>query len=206
MSSSTLNITEFPVMESFNTIQGEGFHAGKAAYFVRLGGCDVGCHWCDVKESWNPLDHPMRSVDDIISEIKMVKSELVVITGGEPLMYDLTHLTEEIKKLGRRVHVETSGVYALSGEWEWICFSPKKFKSPQPEFYDRGHELKVVIFHESDFQWAEDHASLMNDSAKLFLQPEWSKQNQMVPKIVEHVKNNPKWQISLQNHKFMDIP
>ena len=193
-------------MEMFNTIQGEGLYAGHAAYFVRLGGCDVGCHWCDVKESWDAGLHPTKSVGEIAKSINSYESSIVVVTGGEPLMYDLQELTAEIKSGNRRTHVETAGVHPLSGDWDWICFSPKKFKKPLNEYYDAAHELKVVIFHKNDFEWAESHAARMNSEAKLFLQVEWSKREVLMPLIVDYVKANPKWAISVQTHKYLNIP
>lgn len=205
--SSTLSDPQFvPVMESFYTIQGEGFHSGTSAYFIRLGGCDVGCTWCDVKESWDASLHEWKDVRELAKEAKESGSELVVITGGEPLMYDLSLLTKEIKNLGLRTNIETSGAYPLSGDWDWICFSPKKFKAPLEEFYDASHELKVVVFNKHDTKWATTHSAKMHPSSKLYLQPEWSKAKEMTPLIVDFVKQNPKWNISLQTHKYMDIP
>jgi len=195
-----------PLMEAFYTIQGEGAFTGTAAYFIRLGGCDVGCHWCDVKESWEAGKHPNTPIDGIINPAGSAGEKVVVITGGEPLMYDLTLLTNALKERNLRTHIETSGAYPISGRWDWICFSPKKFKEPLDEFYAASHELKVVIFNKSDFAWAETHARKMNAEAQLFLQPEWSKSNEMTPLIVEYVKQNPHWRISLQTHKFLDIP
>lgn len=195
-----------PVMEAFYTIQGEGFYSGTSAYFIRLGGCDVGCTWCDVKESWDASAHEWRDVKELAKEAKDSGAELVVITGGEPLMYDLNQLTKEIKDLGLRTNVETSGAYSLSGDWDWICFSPKKFKAPLEEFYHASHELKVVVFNKHDTKWAAEHAAKMNSDSKLYLQPEWSKAKEMTPLIVDFVKQNPKWNISLQTHKYMDIP
>jgi len=195
-----------PVMESFYTIQGEGFHTGKAAYFIRLGGCDVGCVWCDVKESWPAENHPQLSVEQIVSEAVESSTPLVVVTGGEPLMYDLTHLTDQLHNINLLCNIETSGAHPLSGEWDWICFSPKKFKEALPEFYTEADELKIIIYNKSDFKWAESHAEKCNEKTILFLQPEWSKRNEMMPLIVEYVKNNPKWRISLQTHKYLDIP
>lgn len=197
---------ELPLMEAFYTIQGEGFHQGKAAYFIRLGGCDVGCVWCDVKESWDAEAHPIISVENIIQEALKYKGRLAVITGGEPLIYNLDYLTKKLKEAGFQTNIETSGAYPLSGHWDWICFSPKKFKPALDEFTEVAHELKVVLYNKKDFEWAESFAKKMNKSAKLFLQPEWSKQNELMSLIVEYVKENPHWQISLQTHKFMDIP
>lgn len=193
-------------MEAFYTIQGEGAWQGHAAYFVRLGGCDVGCHWCDVKESWEASDHPAVDTEKIVEMASEFPSRLVVVTGGEPLMYNLEQLTSELKGVGFRTHVETSGAYPLSGTWDWICFSPKKFKAPLPEVAHGAHELKVVVFNKSDFSWAEKYAEQVSNSCKLYLQPEWSQQEKMLPLIIDYVKANPQWQISLQVHKYMNIP
>jgi organic radical activating enzyme len=206
MSLATVKLTSLPLMEAFYTIQGEGAFTGTAAYFIRLGGCDVGCHWCDVKESWEAAKHPNTSIEDIIAPTGKCGEKVVVITGGEPLMYDLTELTQSLRSKGLRTHVETSGAYPLSGDWNWICFSPKKFKAPLAEYYAASHELKVIIFNKSDFKWAEEHAQRMHPEAQLFLQPEWSKANEITPLIVEYVKQNPHWRISLQTHKYLDIP
>lgn len=199
-------IQQIPVMESFYTIQGEGFHQGKAAIFIRLAGCDVGCVWCDVKESWETEGYPVYNPEDIAKRSAEHKTEIVVVTGGEPLMYNLEALTAELHRNRKKTHVETSGTSPLSGEWDWICFSPKKFKAPLEEYYEKSHELKVVIYNKSDLQWAEEHAAKMNKSAKLYLQPEWSKSEKMLPLIIEYIKENPHWEISLQIHKFMNIP
>lgn len=195
-----------PVMESFHTIQGEGHHSGKAAYFIRLGGCDVGCHWCDVKESWDASQFDWASTEQMVEEAKASKVEIVVVTGGEPLIYDLSILTTQLQAAGLKTNVETSGAYPLSGSWDWICFSPKKFKAPKQEFYANSHELKVVVFNKSDLKWAAEHGKQMGNGSKLYLQPEWSKSKEVTPLIVEFVKQNPKWQISLQTHKYMDVP
>ena len=201
---------QLPVMEDFYTLQGEGFHQGKAAYFIRLGGCDVGCVWCDVKESWSADAHPKFSVAEIVTrasaQTPAFAGKLAVITGGEPLMHELTNLTKTLKNADFQTNIETSGTHPLSGVWDWICFSPKKFKKPLPEFYTRAHELKIIIYHQSDFEWAEGFASLMNENCLLYLQPEWSKAEQMLPLMIEYIKNNPKWRISLQVHKFLQIP
>lgn len=193
-------------MEAFYTLQGEGFHTGKAAYFIRLGGCDVGCHWCDVKESWDASSHPMLSVESIVQKAKQYYPAILVLTGGEPLMYDLSDLCKQLKRENLNIHLETSGVYPITGSFDWICFSPKKFKQPQQEIYNRAHELKVVIYHPNDFQWAEAHANLVNKECKLYLQPEWSKAEVNMPLIIDYIKSHPRWQISLQTHKFMNIP
>lgn len=195
-----------PIMESFFTIQGEGSHSGKAAYFIRLGGCDVGCVWCDVKESWEAADHPMLEVSKIVEDAKGSGAEIVVVTGGEPFMYDLTFLCQELRKVGLKTHVETAGVYKLTGVWDWICFSPKKFKAPIQEYYNKSDELKVIAFNDSDLIWAEGHAEKCQSEMQLFMQPEWSKRDKMMPLIVDHVKQNPKWRISLQTHKYLNIP
>jgi 7-carboxy-7-deazaguanine synthase len=194
-----------PLMEEFYTIQGEGFHTGTPAYFVRIGGCDVGCHWCDVKESWNAALHPPSSVDLIVANASKY-AETVVVTGGEPLMWDMTLLTQLLKDNKRKVHIETSGAYNLTGTWDWICLSPKKNKLPTKTVYDKAHELKVIIFNKHDFIFAEEQAELVNDGAILFLQPEWSKKEEMTPLIVDYVMNNPKWRVSLQTHKYLNIP
>jgi organic radical activating enzyme len=199
-------VTTIPVMEQFLTLQGEGFHTGKAAYFIRTGGCDVGCHWCDVKESWDASHHNSLSYASLLAASVDCDAEIIVITGGEPLMYDLEVLCALLRTSGKSLHVETSGVYPLTGSWDWICFSPKKFKSAQTEYYHKAHELKVVIYNAADLAWAEEHAEKMNADAKLYLQPEWSKKDQIMPLIVEYVKANPKWRISLQTHKYLNIP
>lgn len=193
-------------MEDFYTIQGEGFYQGHAAYFIRLGGCDVGCVWCDVKESWDADAHPLVSIDEMVKRAKSSGTKLVVITGGEPAMYDLSLLTKSLKQAGLQTNIETSGVYQLTGTWDWICFSPKKFKAPDASIYAQANELKVIIYNKSDFNWAEEHAAQVNVNCKLFLQPEWSKEKEMLPLIIEYVKTNPKWEVSLQIHKYMNIP
>lgn len=195
-----------PLMEHFYTIQGEGFFQGSAAYFVRLGGCEVGCVWCDVKESWDVNAHPGVAVDKIVSHVVDAKSPIAVITGGEPAMHDLTELTRQLHRAKVRTHIETSGVYPLTGEWDWVCFSPKKFKAPDLSAARMAHELKVIVYNKSDFEWAEQHAATVNDDCHLFLQPEWSREKEMLPQIIEYVKHNPRWQISLQVHKYMNIP
>lgn len=194
-----------PLMEEFYTIQGEGYHTGTAAYFVRIGGCDVGCHWCDVKESWNAELHPPTPTDSIV-ENAVKYSETIVVTGGEPLMWDMTLLTQKLKEKGLKVHIETSGAYALSGNWDWICLSPKKNKLPKQTVYDDANELKVIIHNKHDFIFAEEQAEKVNSNAILFLQPEWSKKEEMTPLIVDYVMKNPKWRVSLQTHKYLNIP
>jgi 7-carboxy-7-deazaguanine synthase len=202
----SLTHVSVPLMEMFDTIQGEGFHYGKAAFFIRTAGCDVGCHWCDVKESWPEDQHPRISFDKIIAEVDKSHAEIIVLTGGEPMMHDLDILTDALKQKGKKIHIETSGAYPLTGEFEWICFSPKKFKEPRNEYYNEAHELKVVIYHPSDLTWAEQHSLKMHAGAKLFLQPEWSRRDQIMPMIVDYIKANPKWRISLQTHKYLNIP
>ncbi|PTX20367.1 organic radical activating enzyme [Pontibacter mucosus] len=198
--------SELPLMEAFYTIQGEGGNTGTAAYFIRLGGCDVGCHWCDVKESWDAEAHPLTPIESIVETAAAYPGKAVVITGGEPLLYNLGPLTEQLQARGIKTYIETSGAYPISGSWDWVCLSPKKFKQPDPSVYPFAHELKVIIFNKSDFKWAEEHAASVGEHCKLYLQPEWSKAAEMTPLIVEYVKNNPKWRVSLQTHKYMDIP
>jgi len=193
-------------MEHYYTIQGEGFNTGKACYFLRLGGCDVGCVWCDVKDSWDPSKHPLVSIKDMVKLVKKAKAERVVITGGEPLMYDCTELTAEFRNAGIKVFLETSGAYKLTGKWDWICVSPKKFKAPLETALKKADELKVIVFNKSDFSWAEQHASLVNKSCKLFLQPEYSVFSKNIPLIIDYVKEHQRWTISLQTHKVIDIP
>lgn len=196
----------YSVMETFTSVQGEGFHSGVPAFFIRLAGCNVGCVWCDVKESWDVESHPILKLDELVNEISSTATNFVVITGGEPALYNLTFLVTALKLNGIETAIETSGCYPLKGNIDWYCFSPKKFKAPCEEVYDRANELKVVIYHESDLNWAEEHASKVNDDCILFLQPEWSRQDRILPKIIEYVKGNPRWRISLQTHKFMQIP
>jgi organic radical activating enzyme len=195
-----------PVMEAFYTIQGEGYHQGKAAYFVRLGGCDVGCVWCDVKESWDASPHPKQTIADIVAAAANYPGRLAVITGGEPLMHDCTALTDELHNAGFSTNIETSGAYPLSGEWDWICLSPKKFKAPLPEILPLANELKVVIYNKTDFEWAEQWAARVSPSCKLFLQPEWSKSPVVTPLIIEYIKSHPQWEFSLQLHKYIHVP
>lgn len=201
-----MSAPNYPVMEHFYTLQGEGFHAGTSAYFIRLGGCDVGCHWCDVKESWPADQHPAVSVEELASAVAASAARIIVITGGEPLMYPMEEWLKPLKTLKKPIHVETSGAHPLTGAFDWICFSPKKFKAPQPEFYEQAHELKVVVFHPSDLEWAQGHATRMHADAALFLQPEWSKRETIVPLIIEYIKAHPEWRISLQSHKYLNIP
>jgi 7-carboxy-7-deazaguanine synthase len=194
-----------PLMEEFYTIQGEGYHTGTAAYFIRIGGCDVGCHWCDVKESWNAELHPATSADNIIKNAKKY-CNTVVITGGEPLMWNMEYLTKKLHEKNIKTHIETSGAYPLSGTWDWICLSPKKNKLPLEKIYEKAHELKVIIYNKNDFKFAEEQAAKLNKNCVLFLQPEWSNQKKMTPLIVDYVMKNPQWKISLQTHKYLNIP
>jgi len=204
--STDILLRTLPVMEVFYTLQGEGFHQGKAAYFIRLAGCDVGCVWCDVKESWDPAVHPQQSVSQLVAGAKSHPGRIVVITGGEPLMQDCGPLTEQLQAAGFHTHIETSGAYPLSGQWDWICLSPKKFKAPLPDLIRKADELKVVIFHPSDFAWAEKYAALVNPDCKLFLQPEWSKRDSITPAIIDYIQANPVWEFSLQLHKYIHVP
>ena len=198
--------TSLPVMEHFYTLQGEGFHQGRAAYFIRLGGCDVGCVWCDVKESWEAEKHPKFDVQRLRFEVAKTPAEIIVITGGEPLMHDLAELTKELHAAGFKTHLETSGAYPLTGSWDWICLSPKKFKAPLPVILLEADELKVVIFNRSDLEWAEKYAAQVSANCKLYLQPEWDKAAQMTPFIIDYIKANPKWELSLQIHKYVNVP
>lgn len=211
---------QLPVMESFYTIQGEGFYQGSAAYFIRLGGCDVGCVWCDVKDSWDASKHPQLSIDAIVEQavievnkpatsnqkLATVNSVLTVVTGGEPLMHNLDALTDALHQKGFRTNIETSGSSPLSGSWDWICLSPKKFKAPLPEVVPFANELKVVIFNKHDFAWAETYAAQVSPTCKLYLQPEWDKAALITPLIIDYIKANPKWELSLQLHKYINVP
>lgn len=206
MQNTVIHTATLPVMESFYTIQGEGFHQGKAAYFIRLGGCDVGCVWCDVKESWDADKHPQLAITDMVQEAAANPGRIAVITGGEPLMHNLDGLTKALHKAGFRNHIETSGSSPLSGSWDWITLSPKKFKAPLAEVCKQAHELKIVIYNKSDFAWADKYAALVGRQCKLYLQPEWSRAAEMTPHIIDYVKDNPQWQISLQVHKYINVP
>ncbi|MCF6351183.1 MAG: 7-carboxy-7-deazaguanine synthase QueE [Flavobacteriaceae bacterium] len=192
-------------MEEFYTIQGEGFHTGTASYFIRIGGCDVGCHWCDVKESWNEKLHPVTATDLIVANAKKYKG-ITVITGGEPLMWNMDYITSALRKENIKVHIETSGAYPLTGKWDWICLSPKKNKLPLKEVLEKANELKVIIYNMNDFKFAESQSKKVNADCKLFLQPEWSKKDKIIPLIINFVMDNPKWKISLQTHKYLKIP
>lgn len=213
--SQKLTANSLPVMESFYTLQGEGFHQGKAAYFIRLGGCNVGCFWCDVKESWDETAHPVKAIEQIIEEAKEAVSHqqsgvryqpIVVITGGEPLLHNLNELTKTLQQNKFQTHIETSGSSPLSGYWDWICVSPKKFKKSLPEVLAAANELKVVVYNKTDFKWAEENAAQVSAGCKLFLQPEWSRASQITPLIIDYIKANSRWQLSLQVHKYLNIP
>lgn len=195
-----------PVMEHFYTIQGEGYYSGQAAYFIRLAGCDVGCVWCDVKESWDASIHPKYSVDEMVKWVTDSKATIAVITGGEPLLHQLDELTTALQAKGIRTHIETSASSPLSGKWDWICVSPKKFKHPLNEVTFTAHELKVVVFNKSDLEWAEQHAQHVNKNCRLYLQPEWDKKETVLPLIIDYVKQHPQWTISIQTHKYINIP
>jgi organic radical activating enzyme len=195
-----------PVMEAFYTLQGEGFHQGRAAYFIRLGGCDVGCVWCDVKESWDASIHPQISVEEIVERASEEQGRLAVVTGGEPLLHNLTYLTKKHHKAGFETNIETSGSSPLSGDWDWICLSPKKFKQPLPDILPLANELKVVIFNKHDFDWAEKYAEQVSKKCKLYLQPEWDKAALVTPSIIDYIKQNPQWELSLQIHKYINVP
>ncbi|HVX24734.1 MAG TPA: 7-carboxy-7-deazaguanine synthase QueE [Parafilimonas sp.] len=205
-------LSTLPVMEAFYTLQGEGFHQGKAAYFIRLGGCDVGCFWCDVKESWDASVHQQKTIEDIIKEAlstansQLSTGNICVITGGEPLLHNLDLLTQSLRQNNFKTHIETSGSSPLSGSWNWICLSPKKFKQPLPQVYAVADELKMIIYNRSDFKWAEQNAARVSSNCKLYLQPEWSKSTEITPLIVEYIKANPQWQLSLQIHKYINVP
>lgn len=199
-------VVSYPVMEHFYTIQGEGRYTGYPAYFIRLGGCDVGCVWCDVKDSWDADKHPKMSVTELLNEVKKTPSKIVVITGGEPAMHDLSPLVDALKSEGFRTHIETSGAHPISGQLDWVCLSPKKFKAPLKEALALANEFKVVVFHPSDIEWAYKFLKDLPIHCELFLQPEWSKAEIVLPLIIDFVKSNPNWKISLQTHKFLNIP
>jgi 7-carboxy-7-deazaguanine synthase len=206
MTKASINTIQYPVMESFYTIQGEGYHQGKAAYFIRLGGCDVGCVWCDVKESWEASKHPLQTIDEIVAGASAWAGRMAVVTGGEPLMHNLDELTNALHAAGFETNIETSGAWPVSGSWDWICLSPKKFKAPLPEILPLANELKVVVYNKSDFDWAEKYAALVSPSCKLYLQPEWSKSTTITPLIIDYIKENPRWEFSLQLHKYINVP
>ena len=198
--------TVYPVMEHFYTLQGEGFYAGQAAYFIRLGGCDVQCVWCDVKDSWDASKHPSLTVKEIVEEASKYQGRIAVITGGEPSMHDMTHLCKALHEKGFRTHIETSGTHALVGSFDWITLSPKKFSFSLAENLPIANELKVVVYNQSDFAWAEKYAARVNEHCKLYLQPEWDKKEEMTPQIISFIQQNPRWQLSLQTHKYINIP
>ncbi|MBT8306793.1 MAG: 7-carboxy-7-deazaguanine synthase QueE [Maribacter sp.] len=194
-----------PLMEEFYTIQGEGYHKGTAAYFIRVGGCDVGCHWCDVKESWNAETHPPTYIDSIVTNA-VASSDTIVVTGGEPLTWDMGPLTTALKDKNVQTHIETSGAYELTGNWDWICLSPKKNKLPICEIYKVANELKIIVYNKHDLAFAEEEAAKVNRDCILYLQPEWSVREKIIPLIVDYVMENPKWKVSLQTHKYLNIP
>jgi len=202
----TLMSDPLPLMEHFYTIQGEGANAGRPCYFLRLGGCDVGCHWCDVKDSWEANRHPLVSVEEMTGMIRAAGAKRVVITGGEPLMHDLDRLTAAIKNIPAETYIETSGTWPMSGTFDWVCFSPKKFKKPSADIYEHADELKIIVYHTSDLAWGLEHARRLKKECRLYFQPEWSREKEMLPQIIEFVKQHPEWSISLQTHKYMNIP
>jgi 7-carboxy-7-deazaguanine synthase len=194
-----------PVMEQFYTVQGEGAFAGHPAYFIRLGGCDVGCVWCDVKESWDASKHPMWLVTDLVKNVQNSGAPLVVVTGGEPAMHNLLPLTQALKEIGVRTHIETSGTHPLTGVWDWITFSPKKFKEPLEEIYSQAHELKTIVYHSSDLEWSAAHGAKVNPNCLLFMQAEWGKREKMYPLILDYIRVQSKWRISVQTHKYIGV-
>ena len=194
-----------PLMEAFRTVQGEGAHTGRPSFFLRIGGCDVGCHWCDVKESWDASKHPLTALDDLLA-LPGPNDRTVVVTGGEPLMWDMGPLTEGLKARGIKVHLETSGAYPVTGTWDWVCLSPKKTKAPLPEWYALADELKVIIYNEHDFAWAEQHAAQCPPRTERFLQPEWSRREANLPKIINYLEEHPVWRLGLQTHKYIGMP
>jgi 7-carboxy-7-deazaguanine synthase len=206
MYTTAIPVATLPVMESFYSLQGEGYHQGRAAYFIRLGGCDVGCVWCDVKDSWDATIHPQLSIEDIAGAATKYPGRLAVITGGEPLLHNLDELTHALRSEGFHTNIETSGSSPLSGDWDWICLSPKKFKAPLPELVAVADELKVVVFNKTDFAWAEKYAARVSAGCRLYLQPEWEKAAVVTPLIVDYIKENPGWELSLQLHKYINVP
>jgi organic radical activating enzyme len=195
-----------PVMEEFYSLQGEGFHTGTAAYFLRIGGCDIGCNWCDSKASWAYGAHPLLSVDEVVERIFDFPAKAVVVTGGEPSLYPLGYLADRLKSLGIKTFIETSGAYPLTGDWDWVCLSPKPQSPPIEDNYAKADELKVIIEKSTDLQWAESNALFVNANCHLFLQPEWSRKDKILPEIIRHIESNPKWRLSLQAHKYIGIP
>jgi len=198
--------TSYPVMEMFYSLQGEGYHQGKAAFFIRLAGCDVGCVWCDVKDSWDASKHPVLSIEEIVNSALAHPGRLAIVTGGEPLLHQLDPLTTALKAAGFQTNIETSGSSPMSGDWDWVCLSPKKFKAPLAENLPLASELKVVVFNNSDFDWAEAHAKQVSPACKLYLQPEWDKSAQITPKVIDYIKANPQWELSAQLHKYIQVP
>ncbi len=198
--------TSYPVMEMFYSLQGEGYHQGKAAFFIRLAGCDVGCVWCDVKDSWDASKHPVLSIEEIVNSALAHPARLAIVTGGEPLLHHLNPLTTALKAAGFQTNIETSGSSPMSGDWDWVCLSPKKFKAPLAENLPLASELKVVVFNNSDFDWAEAHAKQVSPTCKLYLQPEWDKSAQITPKVIDYIKSNPQWELSAQLHKYIQVP
>jgi 7-carboxy-7-deazaguanine synthase len=199
-------MNSYPVMESFYTLQGEGVHSGSAAYFIRLAGCDVGCSWCDVKDSWQTEGYPVLTDDELVDRALDSGTEIVVITGGEPLMYNLDSLTAKLQLVGLRTHIETSGAHPFSGSWDWVCVSPKKFKEPLPEVLGHANELKVIVVNKHDFEWGEKYSELVPEQCTRIFQPEWSKSDKVTPAVIDYIRNSPKWRLSLQTHKYLDIP
>jgi organic radical activating enzyme len=195
-----------PVMEMFMTLQGEGTHTGLASFFIRIGGCDIGCHWCDVKESWNASVHPLIPLNEIMRRVEENHARTVVITGGEPVYWNLEPLTSELKKRNIKIHLETSAAYPIKGHFDWICLSPKKNKHPLPQNWEKADELKVIIYNQHDFKWAEECRKNVKSTCNFYLQPEWSRANDMTPKIIEYIQKNPHWKLSLQTHKYLGIP
>lgn len=198
--------THLPIMEEFYSLQGEGFHTGKAAYFIRIGGCDIGCHWCDVKESWDASLHPIKPVDDVVMNVLNTSANTVVITGGEPAQYNLIRLTQKLQAHSIRIHLETSGVYPVAGHIDWICVSPKKKQEPLLENLQKAHELKIIVYNPHDFIYAEKMRQGVSPHCHLFLQPEWSRQEKILPRLIEYIQQHPHWRLSLQTHKYIHIP
>ena len=200
------NASSYPVMELFYSLQGEGYHQGKAAFFIRLAGCDVGCVWCDVKDSWDASKHPVLSVEEIVAAAAAHPSRIAIVTGGEPLLHQLDPLTTALRAAGFQTHIETSGSSPMSGSWDWVCLSPKKFKAPLPESVKAADELKVVVFNKSDFDWANSFVNDLAADCKKYLQPEWEKSDAMTPLVIEYIKQNPIWELSAQLHKYIQVP
>lgn len=199
------NSRALPLMEAFRTVQGEGAHTGRPSFFMRIGGCDVGCHWCDVKESWDASKHPVTPLEELLN-LPSANDRTVVVTGGEPLMWDMGPLTEGLRARGLKVHLETSGAYPVTGTWDWICLSPKKTKAPLPECYARANELKVIVYNDHDLTWAEEHAARCAPGVEFFLQPEWSRRDTQLPKIIAYLEQHPQWRLGLQTHKYIGMP